>query len=146
MIILIEDNKQFARVMRILLGPSQVVVVPDIATADSLVAAAGPQDTVLVDLHLPDSEPLDTLCRIAKWKSSSAGTRFIVITGTRTPGVIEEARKKADAVILKSNPDGFFDALRGLGLLPGCKNPPCACSTPLAVQRIEEEVREMLHA
>lgn len=148
MILLIEDNTMLARCLRILLEPlaEQVVVAVDMASAQPFLEKAKPEDIVLVDLKLPDSPPLQTLCAIADWKRRPNPPRVVIITGTLDQKVIRAAqRSAADGVALKTDETGFFDTLRDFGLVAGCG---CSrrCANEATVARIEREVHTMTGA
>ena len=141
-VILIEDSRMLVQCLKLLLAPADVVAVSDLATAEALVRSASPTDTVMVDLKLPDSAPLATLCRIAAWKKRKDAPRVVVITGTKDQRIIDAAREgPADAVAVK-NGEGFFAALRDLGLVPKPQRDCGQCSEN--VERIEKEVGELV--
>jgi CheY-like chemotaxis protein len=141
MVVLIEDNEPLAQALELLLSPAEVVIAADMRAAEHIVARSGGTDTILVDLRLPDSEPLQTLYRIAEWKQRANAPRVIIITGTVEPEIITAAeRSAADAVALKSDERGFFERLRDLGLITK-RRPKGACANNATVERIEREVQ-----
>lgn len=141
MVVLIEDNEAVAQVIELLLSPAEVLIAHDMRSADRIVARSGSDDTVLVDLRLPDSEPLQTLCRISEWKQRPNAPRVIIITGAVEPDIISAAEHSAaDAVAVKGDERGFFERLCGLGLITR-GNKDGACANKATVERIEREVR-----
>lgn len=143
MILLIEDNRPFTQVLRLLLAPTKVIVAHDMTTALALVNQVGENDTILVDLKLPDSAPLDTLCRIADWKIRDPSPRVIVITGVDDDHIVRAARcSAADGVALKRNPVIFFETLRDFDLIQRRETKACADSS--TVEQIEHEVRGLV--
>lgn len=144
MILLIEDNALLAYTLKLLLNPAEVIVASTMSEAKVALRRIGPSDTVLVDLKLPDSAPLETLCRISEWKGRSDCPRVIIITGLVDRRIIEAAHASdADAVALKNDSTGFFESLRDLGLIGGLR-PRTECAHRPLVERIEREVRGMV--
>ena len=142
-IILVEDSAMLVNCLRLLLAPAEVVIAHDMATAKALVRSAGPDDTVMIDLKLPDSSPLQTLSQIVVWKNRKPAPRVVVITGTTDRSIIEAANNgPADAVALKSDSGEFFETLRGLGLFRQKHGEECACIEN--VERIEREVQSLV--
>lgn len=143
MIVLVEDNKLLAQVLGIVLAPAKVLIAPDARAAEAAVRAAGPEDTVLVDLQLPDSNPADTLCRIARWKSRPDAPRVIVITGSSDTGILRAAELAADGLALKNGTTGLFDALKGMGIV---RRPAHPCTCAETVDQIERETMALTGA
>ncbi len=114
MIVLIEDNKYLARVLQLLLEPAKVVVCSTMAEA-AKISPKG-DDTILVDLNLPDSKPIATLGQVIKWKDLDDPPKVIIITASDDERLIKAARMSpADGLALKKDGDDFYRQLKAMG-------------------------------
>lgn len=111
-VLLIEDSATDARLVLAAIAaggpPCAVGHAPGLAAGLSRLAAPG-VDVVLLDLHLPESQGIETLRRV---QDAAPGTPVVVVTGTDDEAVLDLAlRHGAHDVVVKGRA-GFATALR----------------------------------
>ncbi len=140
MIIVIEDHKYLARVLALLLEPAEVVVCGTMAEAAKL--TPGADDTIVVDLNLPDSRPIATLNQVIKWKDLADPPKVIIITGSDDERLLKAARMSpADGLALKKDGEKFYRQLMAIG--SARRTEPCADRA--LVEEIEIAVAHLIH-
>jgi DNA-binding response OmpR family regulator len=101
-VLLIEDNRAYARLVELVLGEALPGV--EVVRSDSLAGAAtaGAVDCVLLDLGLPDSQGVDAIGRL---REAGVGAPVVVLSGhpaeqmaarARAAGAVGYVTKDAD--------------------------------------------------
>ncbi len=143
-ILLVDDHPLFSHGLRMLLR--ELEPAAQIATASTVaqaLAAVGPFDLVLLDLHLPDAQGLDGLLRI---KQHLEGSPVVIVSADENPALIRHCiQQGAMAFVSKTaSSAALFEALQrvldGETYLPPGSLLASPCGPPIHLSPRQQEV------
>jgi DNA-binding NarL/FixJ family response regulator len=116
-VVIIEDNERYSRILENILDgfATEVVVVATWAGAKPYLETN--PDVVWIDLQLPDSDPNQTVVKIAEVRAKNGEVAIIVVSGYVDPALEKAALMSGADVIESKNISGTRQKILSLILL-----------------------------